>query len=60
MTEQSQCPYCEVTVPAGDYGAEMEHMTIVHPEVVAERMKRAGFVWDERTGEWVDRLAGDD
>jgi hypothetical protein len=58
--EQSACPYCEMTVPAGDYDAEIGHMITAHPEVLTHRMERAGFVWDERTGEWVDRLAGDD
>jgi hypothetical protein len=49
----SRCPYCDAEAP--DPLAEIAHMEAEHPEVIDERLERAGFV---RVGEtWVDRLS---
>jgi hypothetical protein len=39
---------------------EVEHMSEAHPEIIEERMIKAGFVRDPQTGEWIDRLSADE
>ena len=51
------CPYCGVDAPSAE--AEVAHMNAEHPEIVARRLREAGFVWDEQRG-WTDTLAGPD
>lgn len=53
----SECPYCgaEAATPK----EETEHMSAVHPEIVAERLRGAGFIQREQDGPWIDTLAGD-
>jgi hypothetical protein len=47
------CPYCGEDAPT--LAAEVAHMNAKHPEIVAQRLRDAGFVWDEKRG-WVDTL----
>lgn len=39
------CPYCGAE--AATVQEEIEHMNGVHPQIVTERLREAGFGWDE-------------
>lgn len=49
----NRCPYCGAEARTG--WAEVKHMETEHPEIIAERLERAGFV---RIGNrWSDRFS---
>lgn len=51
------CPFCGHQVPEkGD--AQNRHMEQAHPEIIAQRLRDAGFVFVD--GRWVDTLAAAD
>jgi hypothetical protein len=48
------CPYCVRRVDVDGDREQIRHMQEVHADVVAQRMRDAGFTRD-RHGRWVDR-----
>lgn len=53
------CPGCGLALPAWNQDAQIAHMEAEHPEIIAERLRCAGFVQDA-AGEWIDTLAAED
>lgn len=53
-----RCPGCGLELPEDDLIAQKEHMEKHHPEIIADRLEKAGF---RREGdEWVDQLSASD
>jgi hypothetical protein len=50
------CPACGLRLPANDGWAQKAHMEQSHSEIIAQRLRAAGFEQDD-SGEWQDRLA---
>jgi hypothetical protein len=55
--EKSKCPGCDLELPTDDAEGQIAHMQARHPEIIEERMTRAGFMREPRTGQWIDTLA---
>lgn len=53
VEDSPTCPYCGQVVE--NTHDEVAHMNDRHPDVVAERLRNAGF--REVDGEWVDTMA---
>jgi hypothetical protein len=53
-----QCPVCDMELPEDDIPEQLEHLKKRHPEILAERLEKAGF--RQVDGAWIDMLATDD
>jgi len=42
--KSSECPYCGYRVPENDGWAEKAHMEAEHPQIIEERLRKAGLL----------------
>jgi hypothetical protein len=54
-----QCPECGHELSERDTEGQRDHMQLEHPEVIEERLTKAGFVKGP-DGKWEDTLASAD
>ena len=54
-----RCPGCRLELPAGDLAAQVAHMEVEHPEIIAGRLEEIGEIYEPRALSRLSELVND-